>query len=31
VDKGYPTFSQARQLSKKYQNYPVITWQKLFK
>lgn len=29
--KGYPTFSKARKISEKYLNYPVKSWQKMFK
>lgn len=28
---GYPNFATARDISSKYVNYPVTTWQKLFK
>jgi len=29
--KGYPTFAQARKIAEKYVNYPVKSWQKMFK
>lgn len=29
--KGYPTFAKARKLALKYVDYPVATWQKMFK
>lgn len=29
--KGYPSFSKARKVAEKYVNYPVKSWQKMFK
>lgn len=29
--KGYPSFTRARKLSEKYIEYPIPTWQKIFK
>ena len=29
--KGYPSFSQARSIAAKYLDYPVKSWQKMFK
>ena len=29
--KGYPTFTHARSIAAKYLDYPVKSWQKMFK
>ena len=29
--KGYPSFAKSRTISKKYVDYPIKAWQKLFK
>lgn len=29
--KGYPSFTRARKLSEKYIEFPIPTWQKIFK
>lgn len=29
--KGYPSFSQARKIVEKYADYPVVSWQNMFK